>query len=36
MANAHPNVLKAARYQTLSNDAMGVEVVLEEVLQSKS
>lgn len=36
MANAHPNVLKAARYKTLSNDAMGVEVVLEEVLQSKS
>ncbi len=36
MANAHPNVLKAARYQTLSNDAMGVEVVLEEVLHSKS
>ena len=36
MANAHPNVIKAAKYQTLSNDAMGVEKVLEEVLQSKS
>ena len=36
MANAHPNVLRAARYQTLSNDSMGVEVVLEEVLQSKA
>ncbi len=25
MANAHPNVLKAARYQTDSNDQFGVE-----------
>ena len=36
MANAHPNVLKAAKYSTLSNDAYGVEEVLEKVLVSKS
>ena len=36
MANSHPNVLKAANYTTLSNDQFGVEVVLEELLRSKS
>lgn len=35
MANAHPNVKKAARYQTLSNDEFGVETVLQEVLESQ-
>ncbi|QBA63684.1 HAD family hydrolase [Muriicola soli] len=34
MANAHPNVLKAARYMTKSNEQMGVEVVLQELLKS--
>jgi hydroxymethylpyrimidine pyrophosphatase-like HAD family hydrolase len=33
MANAHPEVLKTARYQTLSNDESGVEIVLQELLQ---
>jgi Cof subfamily protein (haloacid dehalogenase superfamily) len=36
MANAHPNVLHAARYRTKSNDQMGVEVILEELLNSLS
>ena len=36
MANAHPNVLKAANYTTLSNDQYGVEIVLEELIRSKS
>ncbi len=36
MANAHPNVLKEARYTTLSNDEFGVETVLEDVVRSKS
>ena len=36
MANAHPNVLQAANYQTLSNDEYGVEKVLEKLLLSKS
>lgn len=34
MANAHPNVAKAARFTTLSNEEMGVEVVLEKFLES--
>lgn len=34
MANSHPNVLKAARYKTKSNEQMGVEAVLEEVVKS--
>ncbi|MEZ2414660.1 HAD family hydrolase [Muriicola sp. E247] len=34
MANAHPNVLKAARYHTKSNEEMGVEMVLEELVKS--
>ncbi len=33
MANAHPNVLKAANYSTNSNDDFGVEVILEKLLQ---
>lgn len=32
MANAHPNVLKKARYATSSNDDLGVERVLERLL----
>ncbi|TFG72352.1 MAG: HAD family phosphatase [Flavobacteriales bacterium] len=34
MANAHPNVLKAAKYQTESNEQFGVEKVLEMLLKS--
>lgn len=36
MANAHPNILEAAKFTTLSNDEYGVEKVLEELLRSKS
>jgi Cof subfamily protein (haloacid dehalogenase superfamily) len=36
MANAHPNVLKAAKYTTLSNNDYGVEHILEKLLQSLS
>ena len=32
MANAHPNVLSAARYTTLSNNEKGVERILEQLL----
>lgn len=32
MKNAHPNVLKVANYETLSNDDFGVEQVLEKLL----
>ena len=32
MANAHPNVLQKARFQTRSNDEGGVEYVLEQLL----
>lgn len=35
MANAHPNVLKAANFKTLSNDENGVEHILEQVLGLK-
>ncbi len=34
MANAHPNVLKAANYVTSSNDDYGVERILEKVLET--
>ena len=34
MANAHPNVVNAAKFSTLSNDQGGVEHVLERVLES--
>ncbi len=34
MANAHPNVLKAAKYRTESNDQFGVENILENLLRS--
>jgi len=34
MANAHPNVKKAANYSTLSNDEFGVERVLEQLLKN--
>ncbi|NAS11980.1 HAD family hydrolase [Poritiphilus flavus] len=33
MANAHPNVLKAARYRTHSNDDFGVERILEQLIE---
>ena len=33
MANAHPNVLKAARHRTLSNEEEGVEHVLQQLLE---
>ena len=36
MANAHPNVLKASKYQTDSNDQFGVESILENLLKSLS
>lgn len=36
MANAHPNVQAAARYATESNDAFGVEIVLEKLLEELS
>jgi len=32
MENAHPNVLQAARYRTLSNDSLGVERILQQLL----
>ncbi|MEB8330575.1 HAD family hydrolase [Flavobacteriaceae bacterium KMM 6897] len=32
MANAHPNVLKAANYRTKSNDENGVEHILEQLI----
>ena len=34
MANAHPNVLQAAKYTTKSNDEFGVELVLEKLLDN--
>lgn len=36
MANSHPNVLKAAKYMTLSNNEYGVEHILEKLLASLS
>lgn len=36
MANSHPNVLKAAKYRTNSNDQFGVESILENLLKSLS
>jgi len=36
MANAHPNVLKTARYKTSSNDQEGVESVLTRLLEQLS
>ncbi|KKM00441.1 hypothetical protein LCGC14_1804400 [marine sediment metagenome] len=35
MQNAHPNVMKAARYSTKSNNQEGVEEVLEELITAK-
>lgn len=32
MENAHPNVMKAANYNTLSNDNFGVEYILEQLI----
>lgn len=34
MENAHENVLRAAKYRTLSNDQLGVEKVLEQLLKA--
>ncbi|APU11099.1 haloacid dehalogenase [Cellulophaga lytica] len=34
MANAHPNVTKAANYRTKSNDEFGVETILDKLLES--
>ena len=34
MANAHPNVLKAAKFKTSNNDSLGVERVLEKLIES--
>ncbi|UZO82082.1 HAD family hydrolase [Aquimarina sp. ERC-38] len=36
MGNAHPNVKKAANFQTESNDNFGVERVLEELVRAKA
>ncbi len=36
MANAHPNVLKAAKHTTSSNDDFGVERVLEKLIKVQS
>ena len=35
MQNAHPNVKKAANYQTKSNDEQGVEFILKQVIDAK-
>lgn len=35
MANAHPNVKKVAKYSTASNDEMGVENILEKLIESR-
>lgn len=35
MENAHPNVKKAARFKTKSNNEAGVEIILQELIQSK-
>lgn len=35
MANAHPDIKKAARYTTLSNDEGGVEHILDKLLKAK-
>ena len=36
MSNAHANVKKAARFQTKSNDELGVETILKELIDSKA
>lgn len=36
MENAHPAIKRAAKYLTLSNDAMGVEIILEKLLAKRS
>ncbi|MBP1841359.1 HAD family hydrolase [Formosa algae] len=36
MANAHPNVKHTARFETSSNDALGVETVLEQLIAAKA
>ncbi|MEH6656639.1 Cof-type HAD-IIB family hydrolase [Leeuwenhoekiella marinoflava] len=35
MQNAHPNVTKAANYQTKSNNESGVEYILEQLIEAK-
>lgn len=34
MENAHPDVLNAAKYRTLSNDSLGVERILQKLVES--
>ena len=36
MENAHPNIKKAARFSTKSNDEEGVEVILDQLIQAKN
>jgi hydroxymethylpyrimidine pyrophosphatase-like HAD family hydrolase len=36
MENAHPNVLNAARYRTLSNDSFGVEHIIQKLVARAS
>lgn len=36
MANAHPNVLAVANYQTTNNDDLGVEKILDQLLKSRT
>jgi hydroxymethylpyrimidine pyrophosphatase-like HAD family hydrolase len=36
MANAHENVKKVARYHTKSNNEQGVEIVLDELIKSRT
>ncbi|MEX0288984.1 MAG: HAD family hydrolase [Flavobacteriaceae bacterium] len=36
MANAHPNILSAARYSTASNNDFGVEQILEKLVASRT
>ena len=35
MENAHPNVTEAANYTTKSNNDLGVETVLHELIEAK-
>lgn len=36
MANAHPNVIAVANYRTTSNDDLGVENILDQLIKSRS
>ena len=35
MENAHPNVIKASKYSTGTNDEFGVERILEQLIKNK-